>query len=91
METVMHARSVIIAAAALALATNATAQSAKTPRQSNPAPTHPAPVVLASADHIASAPATDAAPAQPKPHRAARVTTCRCGGDPQPAPQDDQQ
>lgn len=87
----MHARSVIIAAAALALATSAIAQSAKTQApQPNSTQTHPAPVVLASADHMASAPVGDAAPAQAKPHRAARVTTCRCG-DPQPAPQDDQQ
>jgi len=89
----MNARLSIIAAAAVALATAATAQSAKTPpAQANSAPKHPAPVVLASADHLAGpAPVSEATTAPAKPHRAARVTTCRCGGDPQPAPQDDQQ
>ncbi|MGN6057589.1 MAG: hypothetical protein ACTHOI_03290 [Sphingomicrobium sp.] len=86
----MHARFAIIAAAGLALATSAAGQSTKTPApQPNSAQAHPAPVVLASADHVARAPTSEAAPAA-KPHRAARVTTCRCG-DPQAAPQDDRQ
>lgn len=87
----MHARLVIIAAAASALATSAIGQSTKTPPpQPNSTQVRPAPVVLASADHVESAPVTDATQAPTKPHRAARVTTCRCG-DPQPAPQDEQQ
>jgi hypothetical protein len=39
-----------------------------------------APVVLASADQVRSpAPASEATPPAPVKHRAARVTTCRCG------------
>lgn len=47
-----------------------------------------APVVLASADHV---PTTSVeASSGPVKHRAARVTTCRCGGDPQPEPDEKQ-
>jgi hypothetical protein len=88
----MHARFVTIAAAAFTLAPGAAAQpSSSTATQNNSAQSHPAPVVLASADHVgAPAPATDA-PVPARPHRAARVTTCRCGGDPQPGAQEEQQ
>lgn len=78
----MHARVVTIAAAAVALATSVAAEPPKTPApQPNSTHAHPAPVVLASADHVAAA---DASQAPAKPHRTGRVTTCRCGGDPQP-------
>jgi hypothetical protein len=86
MERVMHVRFVTIAAAVTALASSAAAEPAKTSASQPEAPAQqPRPVVLASADHVANpAPAPEASPAAGKPHRAARVTTCRCGGDPQP-------
>jgi hypothetical protein len=87
----MHARFVTIAAAALTLSTSASAEPPKSPAPQNAAQAHPAPVVLASADHVGTPAPVAEVPAQAKPHRAARVTTCRCGGDPQPEPQDDQQ
>ena len=88
----MHARYVTAAAAALALATSVAAEPPKSSApQSEPRQTHSAPVVLASADHVATTPPSEAAQDSAKPHRAARVTTCRCGGDPQPEPQDEQQ
>jgi hypothetical protein len=93
MEAVMHARLVLVAAGALALATSGAAQPAKTPAaQPNPSTNHAAPVVLASADHVTTPASTsDAPPVPAKPHRAARVTTCRCGGDPQTEQPEEQQ
>jgi hypothetical protein len=92
MESVMHARFVTVAAVALSLTTSASAEPPKAPApQPNPAQAHVAPVVFASADHVGTPAQVTDAPAQAKPHRAMRVTTCRCGGDPQPEPQDEQQ
>jgi hypothetical protein len=85
----MHARFVTIAAAAVSFATSAAAEPPKAPAsQPNSSQPHPAPVVFASADHVATADATQV-PA--KPRHAPRVTTCRCGGDPQPEQPEDQQ
>jgi len=85
----MHARFVTIAAAAVALATSAAAESPKAPApQANSTQSHPAPVVLASADHVTT---PDATQAPAKPRRTARVTTCRCGGDPQPERPEEEQ
>jgi hypothetical protein len=84
----MHARFMIMAAA-LSLAAGTGAQPVKTPAQVNgQEPIRTTPVVLASADHV-TPPTPSADPvATPVKRRAARVTTCRCGGDPQPEPQD---
>jgi hypothetical protein len=86
----MHVRFVTIAAAAaIALETSAAAEPPKAPApQSASTQPHPAPVVLASADHVTT---PDANQAPAKPHRVPRVTTCRCGGDPQPDQPEDQQ
>jgi hypothetical protein len=84
----MHARFVSIAAAAVALATSVAAEPPKAPPPQPTTQPHPAPVVLASADHVAT---PDGTQAPAKPHRTARVTTCRCGGDPQPEQPEDQQ
>ncbi len=85
----MHVRFLTIAAAAVALASGVAAEPPKAPApQQNSTQAHPAPVVLASADHLAAPAAGQAAP---KPHRVGRVTTCRCGGDPQPDQPEEQQ
>ncbi|HZC38430.1 MAG TPA: hypothetical protein VE221_07125 [Sphingomicrobium sp.] len=78
----MHARFIMIAAAALAAGTAAPAEPTKAPAKDAAQQTnHPAPVLLASADQVAAPASTDqASSSQAKPHRAARVTTCRCGG-----------
>ena len=86
METVlMHARIVTIAGAVLLAATSATAaEPVKKPaRQAKQIQTRSTAVVLASADQVSSDATSDAAP-PPVKRRASRVTTCRCGGDPQP-------
>jgi hypothetical protein len=84
----MHTRFMIMVSAT-ALAAAAGAQPVKTPAQvASQAPIRTTPVVLASADHV-TPPAPVADPvAAPVKRRAARVTTCRCGGDPRPEPQD---
>ena len=76
----MKSRFAIIALIMLAAGT---AVAAEPPRANAPAPAQqanrPARVVLASAEQVpAPAPADQANP-QPPRHRAARVTTCRCG------------
>ena len=77
----MHARLMVIAAAALTIGTSALAEPPKTraARAAQPA-TPPAQVLMASAEE-ARDPAPAAEPATPpvKRPRAARVTTCRCG------------
>jgi hypothetical protein len=80
----MTARLMIIAAAALMAGTSAIAEPAKPEnRQSNPPSRPPAALVLASAEEAQpSGPAADQPSPAPVKHRAARVTTCRCG-DPQ--------
>jgi hypothetical protein len=91
METVMNARFVTIAAAAVALSTSAFAEPPKAAKAPQPTPpqSHSSPVVLASADQVVSpAPTSNQASPAPK-RRAMRVTTCRCG-DPQ-AQQEEQQ
>ena len=77
----MHARLMIIAAAALTISTSAFAEPAKTPAAKQPQPaTPPAEVVLASADTVrVAAPSADQPAAPVKRPRVARVTTCRCG------------
>jgi hypothetical protein len=79
----MRVRSLIVAASALMLPGSALAEPAKLP-QPRPA-ARPAPVILASADQVASqSPLQAQAAATPvKRPRAARATTCRCGGAPQ--------
>lgn len=77
----MHARSLLIAAAALTLASIAAAEPAKpVAREANANTSRPAAVVLASAEQIPTPVSTvqdpNAAPA--KPVRRGRVTTCRC-------------
>lgn len=79
----MQARIVTFAAAALLLSTGTiAAEPVKKPApQAKQTQTRSPPVVLAAADQV-SAEATSVTPA-PVKHRAARITTCRCGGDPQ--------
>ena len=80
----MHVRFTIFAAAALTLAATAVAQPADAPATAADRPSsRPAPVILASAGHVASPGAADTGQAPPKRQRAARITTCRCGGEPQ--------
>ena len=92
METVMCARFVTFAAAALLVASSAiAAEPNKAPEpHAKQTQTRSSPVVLASADQVAPDAAPEAAP-PPAKRRAARVTTCRCGGDPQPQQREEQQ
>lgn len=88
----MHARFVLIAAAALMSANAFAAEPHKAPDGSPAQPQPAAPsLVLASADLVRTpAPADQApAPAAKRP-RVGRVTTCRCG-DPQPSDADSDQ
>jgi hypothetical protein len=89
METDMHARFVMIAAVALAAGTAASAEPTQAPAQPAAQPANrPAPtVLLASADQVRAPAPSDQATSQPKPHRAARVTTCRCGGQTEEQPE----
>jgi len=80
----MRARLLIMTASALMLPGSALAEPAKMPQ--TPPAARPAPVILASADQLAGQrqlPAQAAAVPVKRP-RAARATTCRCGGEPQP-------
>lgn len=91
----MHARFLMFAVAPLALAGAAAAQPAKPadpPKADATASSRPVPVVLASADEVVapSAGPNAAATAAAKRPRAMRVTTCRCGGDPQTQAQEQQ-
>ena len=77
----MHARLMVIAAAALVAGTPTFAEPVKA-RDSQPpqSASRPAAVVLASADQVGEvAPTTEQQAAPVKRPRAARVTTCRCG------------
>jgi hypothetical protein len=82
----MNARFLMIAVAALSAAPAIAAdreQQVRDMAQAQPAQPR---LLLASAEEVRTpAPAEQQAPAQPKPRRIARVTTCRCG-DPQPQP-----
>lgn len=83
----MHARFIVIAVAALASTSAFAAEPAK-PAPQPAARTQPR-VVLASAEQVQTAAPADQQAVAPKPHRIARVTTCRCGG--QQAQPDEQQ
>jgi len=78
----MHARSLLIVAAALTCASIAAAEPTKpVGREANATPARPAAVMLASAEQVptpipAAVQDPNAAPA--KPVRRGRVTTCRC-------------
>jgi hypothetical protein len=87
----MHSRYLLIASAALAFAGSAAAEPPKADARDAAQPKNaPAKVLLASADQVqAPAPAVpDAAAPVPLKKRAARVTSCRCGGQ---TPQQQQQ
>ena len=78
----MHARIVTIAAVALLGSGAMAAEPVKKPvPQAKQSQTRSTPVVLASADQVSREASPDAGPG-PVKHRAARITTCRCG-DPQ--------
>jgi hypothetical protein len=89
METVMHARFVMIGAVALAAGTAASAEPTKAPAQpaAQPANRPPPTVLLASADQVRAPAPSDQANSSAKPHRAARITTCRCGGQTEEQPE----
>ena len=76
----MHARSLVIAAAALTCATIAAAEPVKPEaRDVGANASRPAAVVLASADQVKTpVPNAEQTPA-PVKRRVGRVTTCRCG------------
>ena len=88
----MHARLVMIAAAALTIGATAAAEPPKSePRDTAQPANRSAEVILASADQVRAVPVADeAVPAADQPvatpakrPRAARVTSCRCGEKPQ--------
>ena len=76
----MHTRCLLIASAALAIASAAGAEPPKAEvRETVKAADRSAEVVLASAEQVPPVPAGEAQAATPaKRKRAARVTTCRC-------------
>lgn len=89
----MPGRFVLIAAALFTSTGAFAAEQGNLPTQANAQPQRAsAQVVLASAPDIRSSPSNDSqtAPA-PKPARIARVTSCRCGGDPQTVDPEGQQ
>jgi hypothetical protein len=89
----MYARFALIAAVTL---TSVSAFAAEPVKPAQPQSSHAEPVsaqvVLASADDVPAPAGTDhqTAPTPPRPHRVARVTTCRCG-DLVPQASDEQQ
>ena len=92
METlVMHARIVTIAAAALLASTSGmAAEPVKKPApQPKQAVSHPTPTVVLASNDPTARERGDTAP--PIKHHAGRITTCRCGGEPQPAQPEEQQ
>jgi hypothetical protein len=88
METVMHARFAGVAIAILTLGTAVSAEPPKAPAKEAAQRTNRAApaVLLASAEQVTAPAQSDQATQQPKPHRAARVTTCRCGGQTEEQP-----
>jgi hypothetical protein len=81
MESVMHARLLMFAAVGMTLGTAAPADPPKPAAQNTSQPSNrPPPVMLASADPVRTPGPSDQSTTPAKPHRAARVTTCRCGG-----------
>jgi hypothetical protein len=86
-EMAMRMRALIVSAAILTIPGSAAAEPPKAP-QVRPA-TRTAPVIFASADQLPARPVpADAASTPAKRPRVGRVTTCRCGGDPQPQVQE---
>jgi hypothetical protein len=81
MEFAMHVRLLMIAAVGSTLGTAAPADPPKPAVQNASQPaSRPAPVMLASAEPVRTPSPSDQATTPAKPHRAARVTSCRCGG-----------
>ena len=82
----MHARFTMIAAAALMLAATAVAPAGRMRRRGGESAVEfaPRPVHPRIGRSCREPGATDAGQAPPKRQRAARITTCRCGGEPQP-------
>jgi hypothetical protein len=76
----MRARTLMVAAVVLIVATSVAAEPAKPEaREAKPPVSRPAPVILASADQVQPpAPATPQAQPTVKRPRLGRVTTCRC-------------
>jgi hypothetical protein len=85
----MRMRALIVSAAVLTIPCSAAAEPPKA-SQPRPAAVRPTPVIFASADQLPGARAVPVAAASTsaKRPRAGRVTTCRCGGDPQPRVQE---
>lgn len=84
----MTARLMFAGALALGFAVAASAADPKPESRDSNSPAAQHDLVLASADLKAPAPAANPQAAAPTRHRTARVTTCRCGGDPQPQSDD---
>ncbi|MEO6224717.1 MAG: hypothetical protein ABIO80_02535 [Sphingomicrobium sp.] len=84
----MIVRLMFIAATGLSLASaSGAADPVKSPpRESRESAKAPAELVLASAEVKAPDSAAPSAAPAPAKHRAGRVTTCRCGGDAEPTP-----
>jgi hypothetical protein len=80
-------------AIALTIAVPAAAEPAKSgPARPAPAQAQPAEVVLASAESVHAPAGPSAQPAAtPAKRPAPRLTTCRCGGDPQAEPDSQEQ
>lgn len=81
----MHVRFISIAAATAMAASAHAAEPAKPSPQPTPQVQQRPDVVLASAERLQAPASGDQQATTPKPHRVARVTTCRCG-DQQPEP-----
>jgi hypothetical protein len=76
----MRVRSIVTAAAALALAAAVSAEPTKVPVQKAEQSAGESPVIVAAADETPQPTASNTQSATPqKPERHARVTTCRCG------------
>jgi hypothetical protein len=83
----MRMRALIVSAAVLTIPCSAVAEPPKAPQPRPAART--APVIFASADQLPARPVPVAAANTPaKRPRVGRVTTCRCGSDPQPQVQE---
>jgi hypothetical protein len=79
-ETVMKPRFAIIALTVLAAGTAVAAEPTQAPAKDvSQQASRPARVMLASAEQVSAPAPADQSNPQPPKHRAARVTTCRCG------------
>jgi hypothetical protein len=79
----MRARLLMVALAGLTVAGASAAEPAKAPvRKAEQPAEQPAPVLVAAADQVRAQPTAEPQPqaAAPVKRRAARVSTCRCGG-----------